>query len=54
MDPHLLVGLVNTAIRDHNDDLEDLCKTHDIDQSVLIKRLAEAGYDYMPEQRQFR
>lgn len=54
MDPHLLVGLVNTAIRDHNDDLEDLCKTHDIDQDLLLKRLADAGYDYMPEQRQFR
>jgi len=54
MDPHLLVGLVNTAIRDHHEDLEDLCKTHDIDQAKLVERLASAGYDYMPEQRKFR
>ena len=54
MDPQLLVGLVNTEIRNHCDDLEDLCRTHDIDQARLISHLAEAGYDYFPEQTQFR
>ncbi len=54
MDPHLLVGVVNTAIRNHCDDLDDLCKIHDIDQAVLIERLNKAGYDYRSEQQQFR
>ena len=54
MDPHLLVGVVNTAIRSHCDDLDDLCKIHDIDQAVLIERLNKAGYDYRSEQQQFR
>ena len=54
MDPHLLVGVVNTAIRNHCKSLDDLCKTHDLDPNILTERLASAGYDYMPEQKQFR
>jgi hypothetical protein len=54
MDPHLLVGVVNTAIRNHCESLDDLCKTYDLDAEILIARLAAAGYDYMPEQKQFR
>ncbi|MGJ8639023.1 MAG: DUF4250 domain-containing protein [Opitutaceae bacterium] len=54
IDPHLLVGLVNTEIRNHCDDLEDLCRTHDIEQAELVAYLAKAGYDYFPEQKKFR
>ncbi|MFQ3224120.1 MAG: hypothetical protein ACI8Z5_000363 [Lentimonas sp.] len=54
MDPHLLIGVVNTTIRNHCESLDDLCKTHDLDPDILTTRLAEAGYDYMHEQRQFR
>ncbi|MEN8662089.1 MAG: DUF4250 domain-containing protein [Lentimonas sp.] len=54
MDPHLLVGLVNTELRNHSDDLNDLCRTHDIDQDALVAHLAKSGYDYFPEQGKFR
>ena len=54
MDPHLLVGLVNTELRNQAESLEDLVKTHGLDRDRLVARLAEGGYDYMPEQRQFR
>ncbi len=54
MDPHLLVGLVNTELRNHAEDLDDLVKTHGIDQDALLSRLAEAGYEYRTEQKQFR
>lgn len=54
MDPHLLVGLVNTELRNHSDSLEDLCRTHDIEQDGLVAHLATGGYDYMPEQKKFR
>lgn len=54
MDPHLLVGLVNTELRNQADSLEDLAKTHGIDQARLVERLATAGYDYLPEVGQFR
>ena len=54
MDPHLLVGLVNTELRNQAESLEDLVKTHGLDESELTGRLAAAGYEYRPEQRQFR
>ena len=54
MDPQLLVGLVNTELRNHSDSLEDLCQTHALDQRELCAYLAAAGYDYQPQQKQFR
>ncbi len=54
MDPHLLVGLVNTELRNHCDSLDDLVKTHDIDSHALVAKLADADYFYQAEQNQFR
>ncbi len=54
MDPHLLVGLLNTELRNRCDSLDDLVKTHHLDADALVARMAEAGYDYRPEQNQFR
>ena len=54
MDPHLLVGLVNTELRNHASSLKDLCKTHGLKEKLLVARLAEADYFYKPEQKQFR
>ena len=54
MDPHLLLGLVNTELRNHCDSLEDLVKTHDLDEKALRAKLKEGGYDYQSGQNQFR
>lgn len=54
MDPHLLVGLLNTELRNHCDSLDDLVKTHGIDRIELEKKMAGAGYLYQPTQNQFR
>jgi hypothetical protein len=54
LDPHLLVGLVNTELRNHCESLDDLVKTHGIDESSLVARLAAADYHYQPAQNQFR
>lgn len=54
LDPHLLVGLVNTELRNHCESLDDLVKTHGIDEEALVGRLAAAGYDYREAQNQFR
>jgi hypothetical protein len=54
MDPHLLVGLVNTELRNHSESLEDLVKTHNISEKDLIEKLRLAGYDYREDQKQFR
>jgi hypothetical protein len=54
IDPHLLVGLVNTELRNHADSLEDLCRTHDIDRAVLCTHLESADYHFQPTQQRFR
>nr|MDP0504972.1 DUF4250 domain-containing protein [Verrucomicrobiota bacterium JB025] len=54
MDPHLLVGLVNTELRNQCESLEDLVKTHGLDGAALEERLAGADYRYQEEQNQFR
>lgn len=54
MDPHLLVGLINTELRNHCHSLEDLVKTHYLDEESLIEKLGKAGYIYQSKQNQFR
>jgi len=54
MDPHLLVGLINTELRNQCDSLEDLVKTHHLDRLLLVEKLAAASYIYQSDQKQFR
>lgn len=54
MDPHLLVGLVNTELRNHCESLDDLVKTHGIEETALVETLAAADYIYQPQHNQFR
>ena len=54
MDPHLLVGLVNTELRNQSESLDDFLKTHDISEEELIEKLRAVGYDYRAELQQFR
>ena len=54
MDPHLLVGLLNTELRNHCSSLDDLVKTHHLDSDALVAKMTEAGYLYQAEQNQFR
>ena len=54
IDSHLLFGLLNTALRNDFDDLEDLSTFHDLDQERLLQKLREAGYHYRADLNQFR
>lgn len=54
MDPHLLVGLLNTELRNHSDSLDDLVKTHNLEMEALLEKMEQAGYIYQPSQKQFR
>lgn len=54
MDPHLLIGLINTELRNHCESLDDLVKTHDLVEEELVAKLAAAGYIYQDSQNQFR
>lgn len=54
MDPNLLLGLVNTALRNDCRDLDDLVHTHDIEREVLEQKLNDLGYIYVAEVNQFK
>ena len=54
LDPNLLPGLLNTALRNDCDSLEDLVRTHDLNQEVLMLKLQTLGYAYRSEVNQFR
>lgn len=52
--PDLLPGLLNTALRNDCEDLDDLVHAHDLDREALERHMAELGYRYLEGQRQFR
>ena len=54
MDPLLLPGMVNTALRNDCEDLDDLVRTHDLDREALEKRMEGIGYRYVTTTNQFR
>ena len=54
MDPHLLVGVVNTALRNSGETLDDLCDLHDIEREALEIKLSKADYFFRQELNQFR
>ncbi len=54
MDVQLLLGLVNTALRNDCDSLDDLVKREDIDAEVLAERLGTIGMVYHADINQFR
>lgn len=54
MDPNLLYGIVNMKLRNDYRDLEDLTLGLNLDKAVLEQRLAEGGFAYDANLRQFR
>lgn len=54
-DPAILVSSINMLLRDDEfDTLESLCINFDRDSEELKSYLADAGYVYSEEQKQFR
>ena len=52
-DPVMLLGVVNTNLRDFYCSLEEFCKTKDVDQAALIEKLKKINYEYDEERNQF-
>ncbi len=53
-DPFMLLSMINMKLRDGDyDTLDDLCADLDVDKAGLIRRLAEAGFEYLPEAKRF-
>ncbi len=52
-DPVLLLGVVNTKLRDYYPSLEALCEDLDTDQAELEEKLDAVDYHYDRRQNQF-
>ncbi len=53
-DPFILFSYVNTQLRDNFSTLEALCDDAGVSVEDVVSRLEKAGFQYDPEQHQFR
>lgn len=53
-DPVLCVSFLNTQLRNHFSNFDDLCDDFEVDREELEGRMAKAGYFYKQEINQFR
>lgn len=53
VDPVMLLGVVNTKLRDFYPTLDDLCDDLCVDQKELSDKLAMIDYAYDPNRNQF-
>ncbi|MBE8576984.1 DUF4250 domain-containing protein [Vibrio sp. OPT18] len=55
MDPVMLMSIVNMKLRDDfGGDLDRVVNFYEIDKAALISKLASAGFEFLPEAKQFR
>ena len=52
-DAMMLMSFINMKLRDRYATLDALCDDLDIDREWLVKKLAEVGFEYSPEQNRF-
>lgn len=53
-DAVMLLSYVNTQLRDFHKDLDDFCKSADINKDELCNKLKNIGYEYKQDQNQFK
>lgn len=53
-DPFMLLSVVNMKLRDEYPSLAALVEDLQIDEAALRQKLADAGFEYMAAQNQFR
>jgi hypothetical protein len=53
-DPFMLLSVVNMKLRDEYPSLAALVEDLQIDEVALRQKLADAGFEYMAAQNQFR
>ena len=52
-DPMLCLSVVNTKLRDHYSNLDELCMDLSVEKENLISKLQVIGYEYDESQNQF-
>ena len=53
-DKVMLLSVINTALRDKYNSLDELCESEGIDKEQIITDLAEIDYVYKEEVNQFK
>lgn len=53
-DPIMLVSFLNLKLRDEFTSLSELVKAYDLDMEEITKKLAKAGFEYIPGINQIR
>lgn len=54
MDVNLLLSIVNMKLRNSGAKLTELCNEHEIDECILVARMAELGVSYIERHNQFK
>ncbi len=52
-DPVMLLSFVNLKLRDYYSSLDAMCEDLDIDQALLVEKLAAIDYRYDAQQNKF-
>ena len=52
-DPMILLSYINTQLRDHYANLDDLCSSLDLSVEELKEKLGQIDYEYDEESNQF-
>lgn len=54
-DPVMLMSMLNMKLRDGDyESLGDLCLSLGLDEKAVVDKLSVAGFEYMPQIKQFR
>ncbi|MBE6325622.1 MAG: DUF4250 domain-containing protein [Bacteroidales bacterium] len=52
-DPMMLLSFLNMKLRDFYSNLDELCNALDLDKEEIVKKMAEAGFEYNESQNKF-
>ena len=52
-DPMMLLSFLNMKLRDFYSNLDELCNALDLDKEEIVKKMAEAGFEYNETQNKF-
>ncbi len=54
-DPVMLMSMLNMKLRDGEyESLDDLCLSLGIEKATILKKLSDAGFEFLPSINQFR
>ena len=52
-DPMMLLSFLNMKLRDFYSNLDELCNALDLDKEEVVKKMADAGFEYNESQNKF-